>query len=357
MTPTAKINIELFNSYVEKKLINRQEHPKGGLYIWNYTPNAQFSRTWDEVTLQARGLITDLEGNIVARPFRKFFNYEEHMDPATGRIELPDEPFVVREKMDGSLGILYFDPDGLPCLATRGSFTSEQAIKGTHLLNLEFTLGGRAWLKPGYTYLFEIIYPENRIVVDYGGESRVTMLAVIDTATGQELDLEQINYSDKVKSGPAVTSLVDLATMERPNAEGFVITFKSGLRIKMKHSEYVRLHRLVTGVSTKSIWAAMAAGTPMEELLDRVPDEFYKWVRETQQELIVRYDAVELDSMEVYEKAKDLPDRRAQAEYIKANALYPGVAFALLSDKHPTPMIWKLVKPTYSQPFKKDIDA
>lgn len=69
-----KIDLQKFDEYADKKLITKREHPKGGLFIWNYTPLAQFSRTWDDVTLQARGLITDAEGNIVARPFSKFFN-------------------------------------------------------------------------------------------------------------------------------------------------------------------------------------------------------------------------------------------------------------------------------------------
>ncbi len=79
---------------------------------------------------------------------------------------LKSSNFDVYEKMDGSLGILYWIDDK-PFLATRGAFESEQAIKGTELLRKHQNLNK---LNRNYTYLFEIIYPSNRIVVDYGAE-------------------------------------------------------------------------------------------------------------------------------------------------------------------------------------------
>jgi RNA ligase len=69
--------------------------------------------------------------------------------------------------MDGSLGILY-KVDGKPYLATRGSFVSDQAVAGTAMLHERY---GDYEFEDGFTYLFEIIYPENRIVIDYKGMS------------------------------------------------------------------------------------------------------------------------------------------------------------------------------------------
>lgn len=45
-------------------------------------------------------------------------------------------------------------------------------------------------------------------------------------------------------------SLSHLLTIERPNREGFVIRFEfSNLRVKVKHEDYKRLHRIITGVA------------------------------------------------------------------------------------------------------------
>jgi len=114
------------------------------------------------VTISCRGLIVDTEtGEVIIRPFQKFFNYEEVPN------EVPwetSEYIYVQEKMDGSLGILFRYKDDW-ILATRGSFTSTQAVRGMEILKSKYDLNK---FEHTVAYLVEIIYPENRIVVDYG---------------------------------------------------------------------------------------------------------------------------------------------------------------------------------------------
>ena len=64
-------------------------------------------------------------------------------------------------------------------LATRGSFSSDQALVGTDILHEQYLQQGYEF-DPRYTYLFEILYPENRIVVDYRGLRDIVLLAVLD---------------------------------------------------------------------------------------------------------------------------------------------------------------------------------
>ena len=78
----------------------KQTHRTLPLSIWNYSPEVQYNQLWDDITLQCRGLVTDNEGNVVARPFKKFFNLEEGKHTSTSE-------FDVYDKMDGSLGILF----------------------------------------------------------------------------------------------------------------------------------------------------------------------------------------------------------------------------------------------------------
>ncbi len=113
--------LEVLEKYYNDGLVYKQVHPTLPLTIWNYAEKVQYEGLWDEVTLQTRGLVTDDKGNVVARPFKKFFNQEE------GK-HTPTVEFDVYAKMDGSLGIL-FNYDGEWVLATRGSFTSDQAVK------------------------------------------------------------------------------------------------------------------------------------------------------------------------------------------------------------------------------------
>jgi RNA ligase len=174
-------------------------------------------------------------------------------------------------------------------MATRGSFVSEQAVKGKELLG-KYNFKK---LHTDYTYLFEIIYKENRIVCDYDFED-VVLLGVINTKTGIEVNLhsdtEDVRIQNIIKNiGLNVVNRYntfgegfDVLKREISNSkEGYVIRFRNGMRMKIKGDEYVRLHRILTNFSTTDIWELLRTGGNLDEFLDRVPDEFDKWVKST----------------------------------------------------------------------------
>ncbi|HTF82349.1 MAG TPA: T4 RnlA family RNA ligase, partial [Cytophagales bacterium] len=309
------------------------------LYIYNYTQNAQYESVWNEVTLVCRGLIMDSNNHILARPFPKFFNLGEQPDQP-----IPDEPFEIFEKLDGSLGILYWI-EKKPYLASRGSFTSEQAKKGNQLLTYKYA-EALEYLNPAYTYLFEIIYPENRIVVNYGSQESLVLLAIIETATAKELPLVNIGFPIAHKYD-GIKDIHLLRTMETHNKEGFVIKFKGGLRYKIKFAEYIRIHKIVTQVSNITVWEYLKDGKSLEYLLERVPDEFYVWVRTTREALLESYSYIERRARAQY---KVLGSRKETAEYFMT-CDYPAVLFRLLDGRTYDDIIWKLLKPKFSKPF------
>lgn len=351
----AIIDIPVFREYEEQGLITCRSHPSADLLIWNYTPRCQFERAWDEVTIQARGLITKPDGVIVARPFHKFFNVEEYQG------SIPLEPFTFTEKMDGSLGILYFI-DGTPQIATRGSFVSDQAIRATKILYERYSdfipfLVNTSY----YTYLFEIIYPENRIVVNYGVIEDLVLLSVIHTDTGQEYDIHDVIWVETwpfpvVKKYSGIKDVHELKKLEESNEEGFVIRFKSGLRLKVKFEEYKRLHRLLTQCTARTIWELLRDNQSFDDLLQKVPDEFYSWVQTTRRVLQTQFDNIETFAKEISTQVKDLPTRKEQATIVCKHA-YSAVIFSMLDGKPYADIIWKQLKPQAEKPFKKDIDA
>lgn len=72
-----KLDIEKIDSLIKDGYIIKGEHPSGELFIYNYSQKTVYENYWTDYTLQCRGLIADKEGNIVARPFPKFFNLEQ----------------------------------------------------------------------------------------------------------------------------------------------------------------------------------------------------------------------------------------------------------------------------------------
>ncbi len=346
---------------IAEKYISVQKHPEFDLYIYNYTPRAQFDRVWTEETLACRGLIMDGSRNVVSRPFRKFFNFGElpvsQSRNLQKQIESGEVNFTVTEKMDGSLGISYFGPDGTMYIATRGSFVSEQAQKANHLLDEKYS-DIRKKLNEDFTFLFEIVYPQNRIVVDYGSLEDLVLLAVIDTETGKEKPYETLIRLGETHGFPVVKRYDGITDFDnlisRENSEGYVVYFpKTGLRFKAKFEEYTRLHRILTGINAKRIWEFLSTNQSLDEILDRVPDEFYKWVESTVTKLRMEHDAIVLSATDLCDQIKVLPTRKDQALAIKDHP-YKGLVFGLLDGKDIHPMVWKMQEPAFDKPFKMD---
>lgn len=344
------MNNELLQEMIDKKYISKQKHPVMDLFIYNYTKQTQYEWLWNEATKKCRGLIMDSGDNIIANPFEKFFNIEE-LDAKEQPI--PNEPFEVYEKVDGSLGILYWF-DGIPTIATRGSFISEQAQEGTKMLIENYK---HTWekLDKSKTYLFEIVYPDNRIVIDYGDLRELKLLVIRDTKTGEEFPLEDIGFPI-VKRFDGIRDFRKLKELEEDNKEGFVIKFKSGFRMKIKFDEYKRLHRIFTNVSNKSIWEILKNGGDFKELIDRVPDEFFAWLNNTKNDLLRQYKQIEDISKQQYKSPEEFDSMKDFAEYTNKQP-YPTILFSIKNNKDYSEFIWKTIKPAYSRPFKQDDSA
>jgi RNA ligase len=350
---------DVLNGYYEKGLVYKQRHPTLPLTIWNYSEKVQYEGLFNEITLQTRGLVTEENGNIVARPFKKFFNMEENK-------HTPTEEFDVYEKMDGSLGIL-FNYQGEWVMATRGSFTSEQAVKGLEILqNYDYQK-----LHKGYTYLFEIIYKENRIVVRYDYDDLI-LLGMIETKTGYEVDLYgegndvrlknlMSNLGFKVvKKYDGINDYSTLKEMIKDNEEGFVVRFSNGDRIKIKGEEYLKLHKLMTNVSTTAIWEMLNEGRDVLEILKDVPDEFYNKIKMYVRDLKYTYFSLSEYAGKThdgfrYGKFGDKdpePTKKEFAEFLSMNNYNPvikALCFAMWDKKDYDKIIWKHIKPEFKK--------
>lgn len=179
-----------------------------------------------------------------------------------------------------SLGILYPTGDGQFAVATRGSFASDQAVHATEVWRERYA--ARFTPPPGLTVLAEIVYPQNRIVVDYGDTDDLVLLGAVETATGAVLDPSWVpHWPGPCASAIAAESFAAaLALPPRPNAEGLVVRcLHTGAMLKLKQEDYVRLHRIVTGLTARTVWEYLLTGGPLDDLIAPLPDEFHAWVR------------------------------------------------------------------------------
>lgn len=338
--------------------VREQFHPSLPLRILNYTERTQYERAWSEVTRQCRGLIVHAQtGEIVARPFPKFFNYGEHDEAALSL----DEFVTITDKMDGSLGIMYPDP-GQPtgyAIATRGSFMSEQAQHATELLNSgRYNLPNIWFPGEGFTALFEIVYPGNRIVLDYGGMDELVYLGVVHIESGDSQGPAigcGWEYADG-STGPMAAvfeghTLGDALSMEpRRNAEGIVVHYnRSGLRIKLKQADYVELHKLITGMNARVVWERIGEGETAEQICAGIPEEFWPWIREVGGDLIREKNRIIDEATAEHERVlTGLPEGWTRKDYAMAAVKSPLRAwlFMLLDGKDPSAKIWRTLRPS-----------
>ena len=358
------MNKEILDAYVAEGWLMSQVHPTLPLTIYNYTQKTQYDGHWDEITLACRGLIVDSStGEILVRPIPKFFNYEE----VPNEVPLLDSEYIhVQDKMDGSLGII-FNYKGEWILSSRGSFTSDQAVKGTEILKSRYRLDK---FVSEVAYIVEIIYPENRIVVDYGPEEKLVFLTATVAEMG-ELNWETAKSIFKASEIPVediVSSSLEkidsdiyrkLKDKNESNKEGFVLRFyPSNFRCKIKFEDYVRLHRIVTQISSYDIWEHLIASNELpENFLTNVPDEFYDWVKEVESGLREKFKFIKsLHTAQVNSVIRSgVEDRKTMAKIfmsIKDDRINSGVLFLMTDKRNPDQKIWQMIKPDYSRPFE-----
>ena len=189
-------------------------------------------------------------GNLLARPFHKFFNVNEKHDTLQENIDW-SQSFTVMEKVDGSMIHPCHDPDGNIVFMTKAGVTDvaqmafKWATKNAQNI-MDLCKVCCAW---NVTPIFEYTGPYNHIVVKYPVEN-MTLLAIRDNVSGKYWDYTSlVNVTAswnvdvvKIHSFENISEfLLDMGTLR--DIEGFVIRFEDGHKVKVKCDWYLELHK------------------------------------------------------------------------------------------------------------------
>lgn len=342
--------------------VDERHHPDLPLTMYTYARSAQFDSHWTDATRKCRGLIVDNNRNIVAFCMPKFFNKSEHDVAKPYAVTLPDEPVRIFDKMDGSMGTIYWY-EGQWRVATKGSFLSDQAVIATEMLRSRET----RYLNTSMTYVVEIIYPNNRIVVDYGERQDLVLLTSYDSDGTEVLRpvewgglgfsyVEEINLMTVNADWRTLTE----AETDGTEFEGYVVRFQSGLRAKMKFDNYLALHKILTNCTERTIWEALYKKEDLTKFRENVPDEFDTWVENIvdsihQDVSSLKYQA-ENHFMNIV-KQVGVADRRLFAlEASKLYSPYKSAMFLLYDGKSLRDWAFKLCYPSAVKAFKEDAE-
>lgn len=249
-----KFDIDVLNRYVENSTMCYEQHPSGQLSLYGYYSDhvTKQAAIWDETSKHCRGLILDEQGIIVERPFSKFWTFKQYLSESMVLLSenqifrIPKGEFRLLEKIDGTMVTLYWI-NNKPYLATQRSFTNAKAIEATKLLYEKYS-NLFSKLNRRYTYVFEAVYPETKVLIDYGDTRELYLIGVIDKRSGISLELPDIGFPlcrDFTSEYGYVSSLNDLKEINLLNHEGFVIYYKNGDMIKLKFPWYQQAHKIL----------------------------------------------------------------------------------------------------------------
>lgn len=260
---------------------------------------------------QCRGLVFDLEGNVIGPGFEKFMNVNETEET---RVEAIDwsRPHVIFEKLDGSMV--------RPVPIVQGGYRMFTKMGLT-----DVALQPEAWLREHRNYdcliedllandevpLFEWCSRKQRIVIDYP-DDRLVLLAVRNVRTGEYLPLNMmlelgVHYRvEVVRRYPGtVESMQHLVETTRglQDQEGWVVCFDNGYRLKIKGEQYVAIHRAKEGILRENAVIEMILDEKLDDIKAFLPQEdrenleqfetdFWRGVNDTAGQWQVSYNTV-----------------------------------------------------------------
>lgn len=296
-----------------------------GIYArWSTRNPRKFSLNYDQIEARdgdvlvehCRGLVLrqdDEEGearpqgapgtySILARPFRRFYNLGQEaaavLDWSTARFE---------EKLDGTLCILYWDPDlGEACVATRSvpdaDVLREDGRTFAEVFFEVYVYGKKAELPDQQafydwnrltragpcTYLFELTGPGNQIVIPYDHWT-TTLLGTVNNETGEVVPGAAKRYPFQDIEGASAW----LQAQPGTSLEGFVVVDDQGNRVKVKNAQYLQVAKVMTTAgSEQGLVSIVLSGTaddvrqylpkPRQARLDKLGEQVGTWLRDGQ---------------------------------------------------------------------------
>lgn len=336
----------VFDKYAKMGLLKSVHDDEQGLTCYCYNEFCQFSRLWNAVTRQARGIVFADDGRLVQRCVPKFFNYEEP-DGIADRAIYGGEPVVVEEKLDGCLIKVTNDPELDLVVTSKCSFNNEFVDDAMWYITDRYQASYKKIFEEGKTYSFELIDPRTRTatVIDYGNEVDMVLWAVVDNATGKEENI--YNKKFDMFTRPTKYSSGDISIFRHSDnfssqlCEGVVIKYPN-YRLKIKTEEYLRLFRAKSRLNEKMVWEHLRDYDPLVH--KDVPEEFWGWLDETTDKFIHQFNKLK-DEAECITNNYMSPKLIANLVGYNPSLRSAAICYAKGKDKNGDRIIWNQLKP------------
>ena len=258
---------------------------------------------------ECRGIIFNKDGNIIRRPLHKFFNLSQKDEAMIDRIDI-SKPHTVLEKLDGSM-IAPFIIDGRLAWGTRKGETDVAEMIQTFLdANPTYVEFARNCCDIDWTPVFEFCSRKNQIVIDYGPEDRLVLIALRNMITGRYFTYSELANIAQLWKLDVVDALdnpvTDMAAFaERVKDavdmdEGFVVAFDDGFRVKIKTANYVAMHRVKDSISDERAVVSLILNSALDDCFSFLNEADAARVRAFEEKVTTTLGETLFELMELY---------------------------------------------------------
>lgn len=246
-------------------IIAEREHYDVINYMVAFPDSFDMDNEYGAMRRECRGLIFDKLGNLISRPFHKFFNVGERIETQMANLDM-SASHVIMEKMDGSM-IRPLLINGELFLATKMGVT-EIAIEAMKVIGDNAKGWLRNMVEMGKTPLLEYIAPTNKIVIQYK-EAKLVLLAVRDNLTGRYSLPNDSPFEVVPTYGSMEGNIQDYIARarEQEGREGDIIRWADGHMAKIKNDWYVRIHKVKDMIRTERHILNIIVNEEMDDLL------------------------------------------------------------------------------------------
>jgi RNA ligase len=285
-----------------------------------------------KIRRECRGMIFDTAtGNLISRPYHKFFNVGEREETNLDKIDLT-QPHVVLEKLDGSMIRPIPTPEGFR-LGTKAGIT-DVAMNAEYFVadKPEYAKFIKSSFACGLTPIFEWCSRKNRIVVDYS-EDQLILTAVRDVRSGNYIPYSQMVETGKNYAIPVVKAIAgDETDIEKvvdhirkwDDGEGVVIRFDNGHMVKIKADEYILRHRSKEQINSEKNIIQVILNDSVDDMIPLLTSEDAQRLKDFQQKFWCAVDEVSSDLTKIF-KGGDMmyPDKKEFAVEFVNRMLLP----------------------------------
>lgn len=242
---------------------------------------------------ECRGIIFDGEtGDVISRALHKFFNAGQKEEVLFPNIDIT-QPHIITSKLDGSFIRGFKTSDGTLRFGTKmGETDVAEMTKDFFANNPNYVEFIDTACDIDYTAVFEFCTRKQQIVIDYGAEDRMVLIAYRNNITGkyftysQMVNIAKLWNIEVVEQHGTISDVGEFVNKvaDETGIEGYVLTFDNGHKTKIKCSEYLKLHRVKDTVSDER--------AVMGLILDGKLDDCYSFLNEADTKRLTVWESV-----------------------------------------------------------------